>query len=221
MQRARRYNAAAVSISRQHRACVTRASALYCCGYSSCVHRSLRSVIHHLDYTFLCCCCDRSTLTVDGKLRIIWIKYEYINGINISDVFCSSPETHLRNLDIRQHAENTNNITTRLAAQAAAGHTTSVWQVRGVLLWLVALSEAAIRHQSSPPLSFAVLCMCVRCVARLARAAKNKNMDLWQYGQMVTMPDFGFDGVSSSLGEFMSILFYFQFFFQLFFVVCT
>ena len=38
----------------------------------------------------------------------------------------------------------------RLAAQAAAGHTTSVWQVRGVLLGLVALSEAAIRHQSSP-----------------------------------------------------------------------
>ena len=37
--------------------------------------------------------------------------------------------------------------------------TTSVWQVRGVLLWLVALSEAAIRHQSPPPSSCAVLYM--------------------------------------------------------------
>ena len=51
-----------ISISTQHRACVTRPSALYCCGYSSCFHRSLRSVIHHL-YPCLCCCCDRSTLT--------------------------------------------------------------------------------------------------------------------------------------------------------------
>ena len=33
---------------------------------------------------------------------------------------------------------------------------------------------------------------------------------------MVTMPDFGFDGVSSSLADFMSI-FVFQLFFQLFF----
>ena len=69
--------------------------------------------------------------------------------------------------------------------------------------------------------------MCVRCVARLARAAKNKSMYLWYYGQMVRMPDFGFDGVSSSLAESMSIyilrtyiyIFYFffsQLFFQLF-----
>ena len=67
-------------------------------------------------------------------------------------------------------------------------------QIRSVLLWLVALSEAAIRHQSSPPLS--LFCCAVHVVsyvrraARLARAAKKKNMDLWQYGQMVTMPDF-------------------------------
>ena len=38
-----------ISISRQHRACVTSPSALYCCGYSRCVHRNMRSVIHHLD----------------------------------------------------------------------------------------------------------------------------------------------------------------------------
>ena len=47
----------------------------------------------------------------------------------------------------------------------------------------------------------------VRRVARLARAAKKKNMHLWYYGPMVTMPDFGFDGVSLSLAEFMSIFF--------------
>ena len=67
----------------------------------------------------------------------------------------------------------------RLAVKAAAGHTTSVWQIRGVLLWLVALSEGVIRHQSLSPLSLAMLCMCVNCVARLARAAKNKNVELW------------------------------------------
>ena len=79
----------------------------------------------------------------------------------------------------------TTTLQPRLAAHAATGHTTSVWQIRGVLLWLVALSEVAIRNQSSPPLSLfgctavRCACMCVRCVARLARAAKNKNMDLW------------------------------------------
>ena len=69
----------------------------------------------------------------------------------------------------------------RLAAQAEAGHATSVWQVHGVLLWLGALPEAAIRHQSSLPLSLLLCCacVCVRCVAHLARAAINENMDLW------------------------------------------
>ena len=45
-----------ISISRQHRACVTCPSALYCCGYSSCVHRSLRPVIHHLYLCLLLLC---------------------------------------------------------------------------------------------------------------------------------------------------------------------
>ena len=34
-------------------------------------------------------------------------------------------------------------------------------------------------------------------------------MDLWKYGQLVTMPDFGFDGVSSSLAEYIYIYIYF------------
>ena len=134
---------------------VTSPSALYCWGYSSCVHRSLRSVIHQL-YLCLCCCCvcDRSTLTVDGNVRIVWIKDKYLNCINICGVLCFFPETLPRNLYISQHAENTNiTLHPRLATQAAAGHTTRVWQIHGVLLWLVALSEAAIRHQSSRLLS--------------------------------------------------------------------
>ena len=61
----------------------------------------------------------------------------------------------------------------------------SVWQIRGVLLWLVALSEAAIRHESSPPLSlsFAVLCMFeyVRAVCRASVACREKK----EYGSLV------------------------------------
>ena len=43
--------------------------------------------------------------------------------------------------------------------------------------------------------------------------------DCIRIGQMVTTPDFGFDGVSSSLAEFMSFLFFFQLFFSTFFFV--
>ena len=105
-----------ISISRQHRACVTRPSALYCCGYSSCVHRSLRSV-----YPSAAAVCDRSTLTVDGNVRIVWIQYQYLNYVNISDVLSFFPETRPRNLDIRQHAENTNNITTPPSSTSSSG----------------------------------------------------------------------------------------------------
>ena len=74
-----------------------------------------------------------------------------------------------------------------------------------------------MRHQSSPPLSFVVLCMyeycVVRCVARLARASKKKRR-IFGNGQMVTMPDFGFDGVSSSLAQFMTFLCFNFFFFS-------
>ena len=60
---------------------------------------------------------------------------------------------------------------------------------------------------------------CVRCLTRLARAAKKKR--IWIFGnvvKMVTMPDFGFDGLSSSHAEFISIYFFPDFFFQLFFL---
>ena len=65
--------------------------------------------------------------------------------------------------------------------------------------------------------SFAVLCMlCHACdVSRVWRAPRKKRIRY--YGQMVTMPEFGFDGVSSSLAKFMSIFFP-QLFFQPFFL---
>ena len=64
--------------------------------------------------------CDRPMLTLAANVRIIWIKYQYLNCINISDVFCFFPETHPRNLDIRQHAENTN-ITTPPSSTSSRG----------------------------------------------------------------------------------------------------
>ena len=53
-------------------------------------------------------------------------------------------------------------------------------------------------------------CACVRCVARLPRAAKKYyTVHLWQYGQIVTNARFWiFDGVSSSLAESTSTYFF-------------
>ena len=69
--------------------------------------------------------CDRSTLTVAtvaGNVRIIVIKYQYLNCINISDVLCFFPETHPQNLDIRQHAKNTNIITPPSSTSSSGPH---------------------------------------------------------------------------------------------------
>ena len=60
----------------------------------------------------------------------------------------------------------------RLTTRAAAGHTTRVWQVRGVLLRLVALFEAVIRHQSSPPLPLFCYAVHVCAVCRASRARR-------------------------------------------------
>ena len=121
---------------------------------------------------------DRSTLTVDGNVRIVWIEYQYLNCINISDVLCFFPETRPRNLDIRQHAANTY-ITTPPSSTSGSGLHHE--RVAGPRCTAVASHSIGGRDPSSvitASLSFAVLCMCVRCVARLARAAKNKNMDV-------------------------------------------
>ena len=63
-------------------------------------------------------------------------------------MFCVSSPKLTPEISTSDNMQRTPTLQPRLPAQAAAGHTTSVWQVRGVLLWLVALSEAAIRHES-------------------------------------------------------------------------
>ena len=170
-----------IRISRQHHACVTRPSALYCRGYSNRVHRSLRSVIHHL-FLSAAAVCDRSTLTVDGNVRIVWIKYQYLNCINMSDVLCFFPETYSRNLDIRQHAENTNSITTPPSSTRSSGpHHERVAGPRCTAVASCSIGGCDPSSLITASISLLLCCawMCVRCVARLSRAAKNKNMDVW------------------------------------------
>ena len=154
--------------------------------------------------------CDRSTLTLDGNVRIVWIKYQYLNCINISDVLCFFPETYRRNPDVRQHAENSNNTTPPSSTDKKHRATP---RERCTAVASCSIGGCDPSSVITASLSFVVLCMCHACgVARLARAAKKKKTHLWQYGQLVTMPDFGFDGVSSSLVEFMSIFFFPTFF---------
>ena len=150
---------------------MTRPSALYCCGYSSCVHRSLRSV-----YPSAAAVCDRSTLTVDGNVRIVWIKYQYLNCINISDVLCFFPETHRRNLDIRQHAENTNITTPPSSTSSSGPHHERVAGPRCTAVASCSVGGCDSSSVITTPPSYAELGI---CVARLARVAKNRNMDLW------------------------------------------
>ena len=109
----------------------------------------------------------------------------------------------------------------RTAAQAAAGHTTSVWQIRGVLLWL---SEAAIRHQSSPPLSVSLFCccacMCVRCVG-VWRAPRKMRKCGCIFGNMVEWSQCPIlDLMALVRASQSSCLFlFFNFFCQLFFCI--
>ena len=68
------------------------------------------------------------------------------------------------------------------------------------MLWLVALSEAAIRHSPSPPLS---LLRCYACASGVC-AAQKVDIDLSYYGRMVATPDFRVDG--ANLAEVMPII---------------
>ena len=174
LQRCRPYASAGntVRLRNAHLRCTAVATVVVIIG--------VRSVINHMSYlSLLLLCVTGPRSVVDRNVKIVWIKYQYLNTQNISDVMCFFPKTHTRNLDIRQYAENTDNITTpHMAAEAAAGHTMSVCQVCGVLMWLVVPSEDAIRHQSSPTLSFAVLCMCAVCRA-------HREIRTWIFGDMV------------------------------------
>ena len=147
MHRALRYNSAALNTSRQRRACVTHPSAL-CCGGWLCLSEY---AVRNPPSTSLRCCsmCDRPiyyTNTLDGNIRTVWIKYGYLYCPSNSDVLCFLAEAHRIILDIKQHAQNTNNATTPpTSTSSSGGHTTRVSQVCDVLLWPLALSEAAIR----------------------------------------------------------------------------
>ena len=119
---------------------------------SSCLYRNRPSVFHHLPIP--AAVCDKPTHTLDGNVRTVWIEYEYLN--------CPYKSNVLR-LDIRQRAQNTNNITTPPNSTSSSGphhaHVPGPWSTAMVM---VASSEAAVRRLSSPPLSL-LLCCCA-CV---------------------------------------------------------
>ena len=172
-----------MSISRQHRACVTSPSALYCCGYSSCVHRSLRSVIHHLYLCLGCCCVQQIHAHCGRKCKIVWIEYQYHNCINVSDVWCFFTEIRPRNLDIRQHAKDTNNITTPPSGTSSSGpHHERLADPRCTAVASCSIGgcdPSSVITASLFGCAVRCACMRVRCFTRLARGAKNKNIDLW------------------------------------------
>ena len=110
---------------------------------------------------------------MDENVRIVWIKYQYFNCMNISDVLCFFPETHPRNLDIRQHAENTNYITTPPnSTSSSVPHHERVADPR-----CTAVAGRSIGGcDPSSVITASLFCcvvMCVRCVAGLALAVKN------------------------------------------------
>ena len=109
----------------------------------------------------------------------VWSDHDYLNCPYISDVLWFIPEAPPRNLDIRQHAENTSNVTTPPSDCSSSSSSSSSGQYharvagpwRAVLLWLYALSDAWVRHRSSPhlPLRSVLLRMRVRCAVRAAK----------------------------------------------------
>ena len=137
-----------------------------------------------------------------------------------------------RHQSTRKHTQLT--LQPRLEARALAGHTTRVSQVCVALPWLVALSEAAVRPLSSPHLSllfWRCVCVCgVRCVVRAAKKRTRYLVLIWmldivRISDMVTMPEFGLEGVSLILAEIVSLFLYIIFicsnrFFSVF-VLCT
>ena len=122
-------------------------------------------------------------LTVDGNVRIVWIKYQYLNCINISGVLCFFPETHPRNLDIRQHAEN-NKITTPPSSTSSSGpHKERVAGPR-----CTAVASCSIGGCDPSSVITAVLfcfavhvCACGCGVLRVRREKKR----IWIFGNMV------------------------------------
>ena len=166
-----------VSISRQHRACDTPI-----CAVLLWLVVSSEPAVRHLPSTFLCgsnvVVCDRSTLILNRNVRIVRIKYQHLNCIHISDFLCFCPEIHPINLllDIRQHAENTNNVTTPPSSTSSSGsHHELVAVPRCTAVVSCALGGCDPSSVITASLSFAVLCMydvCAVCRASAARREK-------------------------------------------------
>ena len=88
-------------------------------------------------------------------------------------------------MDSRNNAENTNNSQHHNPAQQHKQRPEETPRARGVLLWLVASSEAAIRHPPSPSLPL----LCCACASGVSRAAKhNNNMDHSQFRKRPRCP---------------------------------
>ena len=128
--------------------------------------------------------CDRPMLTLAANVRIIWIKYQYLNCINISDVFCFFPETHPRNLDIRQHAENTNNITTPPNSTSSSGpHHEHVAGPRCTAVASCSIGGCDPSSVITGSLSRLLCCACVCGVSRVSRALRK--IRIWIFGNIV------------------------------------
>ena len=120
---------------------------------------------------------DRSTPTaVEGNAKIVWIQYQYLNYVNISDVLSFFPETRPRNLDIRQHAENTNNITTQPSSTSSSEPHHE--RVAGPRCTAVASCSIGGCDPSVITASLSLLLLCAVCRASRARR-ENMKMDLW------------------------------------------
>ena len=170
-----------ISISRQHLACVTRPSALYCCGYSRCVDRSLRSVSHHQSIPVCCCVCDRSTLNADGNVKIVWIKYQYLNCINISDVLWFFPETHPRKTDVSQHAQNTNSTTPLSSTSSSGPHNERVAGPRCTAVASFSIGGC----DPSSVINASLFCCAVRVCAVCRASRAPRKIRIWIFGNMV------------------------------------
>ena len=123
-------------------------------------------------------------LTLERNVRTFRIKIDYLNRPYISDILFCFPEANARNLDVRQHAENINNVLTLPSTSSSS--VTRHAHVAGARCTAVASCFIGGCNPSSvittSLCSAVLLCMCMWCVFRGARAAKNFRLS---FGNMV------------------------------------
>ena len=137
-------------------------------------------------------------------------------------MLCFFPEAHPRNLDIRQHADN-KGVTTPTGSTSSSGLTpracgrSTVYCCGQCSCFIGGCDPLSVINT---PLSSAVLlCMCVRCVARLARAAKKRIRIFSNMVKLSRCPILDLKAcVRASQSSCLGIIFYF--FSQLFFIYC-